>query len=78
MVNRRVFAGADVHARDEEGNTILIRKVFESASVAEVDELLRLGLEPAVRNEAGEFALDVAVGLGLVLVAERLMSSPAG
>lgn len=67
-------AGADVHARDEEGNTILMRKVSESASPAEVEGLLRLGVDPGVRNEAGESALDLAEGLGLVRVVEQLRS----
>jgi len=72
-------AGADIHAHDHEGNTILIRKISESASLAEVEELLRLGIETEVRNEDGESALDVALGLGLVLIAERLQNrSPAG
>ena len=67
-------AGADVHARDEEGNTILMRKVSESASSAEVEELLKLGIDPGVRNENGETALDLAESLGLVRVIERLRS----
>ena len=70
-------AGADVHARDQEGDTILMRKVSECAPLAEVEELLRLGIEPGVRNKAGETALDVADSLGLVLVVERLKSSAA-
>lgn len=67
-------AGADVHARDEEGNTILMRKVSESAPLAEVEELLKLGIDPRVRNENGETALDLAESLGLVRVVERLRS----
>ena len=70
-------AGADVHARDKEGDTILMWSVSMSASLAEVEELLRLGIEPGARNEAGETALDVADSLGLVLVVERLKSSTA-
>lgn len=65
-------AGADVQARDEEGNSILWWKVSESASRAEVEELLRLGLDPDARNGVGETALDVAESLGLIQVAERL------
>ncbi|HEU5459188.1 MAG TPA: ankyrin repeat domain-containing protein [Pyrinomonadaceae bacterium] len=68
-------AGADIQAKDREGNTILIRKVSESASLPEVDELLRLGIDPEVRNEAGESALDVAVSLGLVRIIEQLTST---
>lgn len=71
-------AGADIHAKDNEGNTILIQKVSESASLAEVEELLRLGIDPGVRNIAGESAMDRAVGLGLVRIIERLKLSPAG
>jgi uncharacterized protein len=71
-------AGADIHAEDHEGNTILIRKISESASLAEVEELLRLGIETGVRNKDGESALDVALGLGLVRIVERLTLSPAG
>jgi len=71
-------AGANVNARDEEGNTILMRKVGESASLPEVEELLRLGIDLGARNKAGESAFDIANGLGLVLVAERLMSPAVG
>jgi ankyrin repeat protein len=67
-------AGADVNARDEEGNTILMRRVFASASLSEVEELLRLGIDPGVQNEGGETALDLAENLGLVKVIERLRS----
>jgi len=73
-----ITAGADINAKDNEGNSILMRKVSRSPSVAEVEELLRLGIEPDVRNEAGESALDLAVSLGLVNVIERLKSLPAG
>ena len=73
-----VAAGADINAKDYEGNSILMRNVSRSPSVAEVEELLRLGIEPHVRNEAGESALDLAVSLGLVNVIERLKSLPAG
>jgi hypothetical protein len=65
-------AGADVHARDEEGNTILMRKVWESASLAEVEELLRLGVDQNTKNKDGETALDMAASLGLVKIVERL------
>jgi ankyrin repeat protein len=67
-------AGADVRATDEEGDTILMRKVSKSASLAEVEELLRLGVDPSVQNEGRETALDIAESLGLVKVAERLRS----
>ena len=70
-------AGADIRAKDYEGNTILIEKVSESASLDEIEELLRRGVEPGVRNEAGESAMDVAVGLGLVRIVERLKASLA-
>jgi ankyrin repeat protein len=73
-----VAAGADINAKDYEGNSILMRSVSRSPSVAEVEELLRLGIEPDVRNKAGESALDLAVSLGLVNVIERLKSLPAG
>jgi ankyrin repeat protein len=64
-------AGADVHARDDEGNTILMRKVLGSASLADVEELLRRGVDQSVKNEAGETALDMAESLGLVKIVER-------
>ena len=65
-------AGADVHAKDCDGNSILMQKVSESPSVAEVEELLRLGIKPDVRNHDGESAMDLAVSLGLLNVIERL------
>jgi ankyrin repeat protein len=73
-----VAAGADIKARDCQGNTILMQRVSCSPSVAEVEELLRLGVQPEVRNQAGESALDLTVSLGLLNVVERLKSSPAG
>jgi ankyrin repeat protein len=73
-----VAAGADIKARDCQGNTILMQRVSRSPSVAEVEELLRLGVQPEVRNQAGESGLDLAVSLGLLNVVERLKSSPAG
>src|SRR6185295_3561274 len=68
-------AGADPSARDDAGNTILIQTVARSASLAEVEELLRLGIAPDARNNDGVSARDVAVSLGLTLVAERLRAS---
>ena len=65
-------AGANLHAIDGEGNTILMRKVSESPSLHEVEELLKLGLDPSLRNADGETALDIAEGLGLVKIVERL------
>jgi ankyrin repeat protein len=69
-----VAAGADINAKDCDENSILMRKVAESPSLAEVEELLRLGIQPDVRNQYGESALDLAVGLGLLNVIERLKS----
>jgi ankyrin repeat protein len=67
-----IRAGSDIRARDGEGNTILMRKVSESASLADVEELLKLGIDPSVRNEGEETALDLAENLGLVKVVEKL------
>lgn len=64
--------GANVHAVDNEGNSILMRKVSESPSVAVVEKLLSLGVDPTLRNKDGESALDLATELGLVNVIERL------
>ncbi len=65
-------AGANIHARDKEGHTILMRKVSESASLSDVEKLLQLGVDPSVRTEDGESALEMAENLGLLKVAERL------
>ena len=65
-------AKADVHAQDAEGNTILTYQVSRSASLAEVEELLQLGVDLNLQNEDGETALDIAESLGLVKVAARL------
>jgi ankyrin repeat protein len=51
-----------------------MQKVSESASLAEVEELLRLGVDPRVQDEDGKTALDLAESLGLVKVVERLRS----
>jgi ankyrin repeat protein len=72
----RLFAaGADIHAVDNDGNTILMRRVSQSASVNEVEELLRLGINPDAKNVDGESACDLAIGLGLVNVIKRLKVS---
>ena len=69
---RLLAAGADIHAVDHDGNTILMRRVSQSASVNEVDEFLRLGINPDAKNVDGESARDLAISLGLVNVIERL------
>ena len=69
--------GADIHARDGEGNTILMRNVARSASISEVEEILRLGVDPSAKNESGETALDIAEELGLVNVVQQLGSRKA-
>jgi len=71
---RLLAAGADINAVDQDGNTILMNRVWRSASVAEVEELLRLGVNPDARNADGESAHDLALSLGLVNVIERLAS----
>ncbi len=71
-------AGADIHAKDREGNTILLWKVSESPSLIEVEELLRLGVDPSLRNEFGETALDIAESLGLVKLVKRFKASTGG
>ena len=68
-------AGANLHIKDNEGNSILMRKLSESASLAEVEELLRLGIDPNCQNESGETAIDLAEQLGLVKVVDRLHHS---
>jgi ankyrin repeat protein len=82
-VGSEIFAnllasGADINAVDHSGNTILMQNVSRSPSLAEVEELLNLGIDPDVRNEYGESALDLATSLGLVNVIERLKKQPAG
>jgi len=65
-------AGADIHAVDHDGNTLLMKRVSQSVTVNEVDELLRLGINPDARNVDGESAHDLALSLGLVNILERL------
>lgn len=67
-------AGADLNAKAHSGETILMRKVSECASLAEVEQLLELGVDASARNDEGDSAFDIARGLGLVLVVERLRS----
>jgi len=69
---RLLAAGSDVNAVDHEGNTILMTRVSQSASVNDVEELLRLGIKPDARNADGESAHDLALSLGLLNVIERL------
>jgi ankyrin repeat protein len=73
--NLLLLAGANLHIRDNEGNSVLMRKIYESASLAEVDELLRLGIDPNWQNESGETAIDLAKQLGLLKIVEHLQPS---
>ena len=67
-------AKADVHTRDKEGNTVLMRRISECASLSDVETLLQLGVDPSLQGEHEETALDIAESLGLVRVIERLRS----
>ena len=67
-------AKADVHIRDKEGNTLLMRRIYESASLTDVETLLQLGVDPSLQSEGKETALDIAESLGLVSVIARLRS----
>jgi len=67
-------AKADVHTRDKEGNTVLMRRISECASLSDVETLLQLGVDPSLQSEHKETALDIAESLGLVRVIERLRS----
>ncbi|HZS44323.1 MAG TPA: ankyrin repeat domain-containing protein [Blastocatellia bacterium] len=64
--------GADIRTRDAEGSTVLLYKVWQSPSVSELEELLRLGIDLDISNEAGETARSVAENLGLVNIVQRL------
>ena len=65
-------AGADVYVRDRDGETLLHRAVGACASMAQIEVLLRVGVDPQATNHDGATALDVAEGLGLLAIAERL------
>jgi ankyrin repeat protein len=69
-------AGANLQVTDAEGNTILLRRLGQAPSLSDVESLLRLGLDANLRNNAGENALDIAEGLGLIEIAARLRSVP--
>jgi len=71
-------SGANIHAVDYEGNSLLMQKVSQSASLNEVEALLKLGINPDIRNVDGESALDLAVDLGLTNVIARLRSQSQG
>jgi ankyrin repeat protein len=73
--NLLLLAGANLHIKDNEGESLLLWKISESASLSEVDELLRLGIDPNYQNDSGETAIDLAKDLGLLKVVERLQSS---
>jgi hypothetical protein len=49
-VHRLAEGGANLYARDADGNTVL----HVAGSKAVVDELLRLGADPTIRNKKGE------------------------
>jgi ankyrin repeat protein len=50
--------GADLHVRDRSGSTALMRAAFnETGNSRLVEELLRLGADPADANQGGETAL---------------------
>src|SRR5262249_28108889 len=57
--------GADLGARDRSGSTPLMWAAFnETGDPAVLEELLRLGADPNVANQAGETALDWALRRG--------------
>lgn len=70
--NTLIASGANIHAVDHEGNTILMNAVAKSASAADVERLLTLGVARDVKNADGESALDIADQLGLVKVVDLL------
>lgn len=55
----------------------MLGKISESPSLSEVEELLRVGVDPSVRNENGETPLDIAEELGLVKIIEELKARTA-
>jgi ankyrin repeat protein len=69
-----ISVGANINARDHEGNTILMNAVSKASSATDVEELLKLGVDPKVRNANGESAVDIATQLGLVKVIDLLES----
>jgi ankyrin repeat protein len=73
---RLLAAGAGINTLDHDGNTILMKRVSQSASVTEVEELLRLGINANAKNVDGESARDLAIGLGLINVIECLNVTP--
>ena len=73
-----IGAGADVHARDSNGNTLLMDQITKSLSLAAVDHLLELGVDPAASNIDNDTAVIVAGRLGLTRIVDRLCVRGAG
>ena len=66
-----VAAGADPNSADFAGNSVLMGAAFKG-HLELVDELLRIGASPDLRNASGLTALDFAVTFGRTEVAEVL------
>jgi len=65
IVRLMAARGADLGARDRSGSTPLMWAAFnETGDAAVLEELLRLGADPNVTNQAGETALDWALRRG--------------
>ena len=70
--------GADFTVRDRSGSTALMWAAFsETGDAATVEELLRLGADPAAANHAGETALDWALRRGDTPAAAALRKAGA-
>ncbi len=73
-VSNLLKAGADVNARDKQGNTALIEAAFYKYPEL-VDLLLAGGSDPAAKNNVGDTALTEAVRAGHKEVAGKLLEA---
>jgi hypothetical protein len=78
IVRALVAKGADIKVVDTRGNTTLMwAAINEHASPELVEELLRLGVDPNLRNKAGQTALDLARQRGNTPIVAALLKAGA-
>ena len=74
IVNPLLQAGADIHAKDNDGRTALHHVINPQLNIPSIDVLLEKGAEPAVPDNFGTTPITQARALGFEDIAKKLES----